>query len=490
MLEQLIKLISQKTGLRIREQDQGGLRQAIRSRVKYHAIAEPEQYYCLLQAASAKSEAEWQKLIALLTVGESYFFRDKGQFTLLKDHILPELIATRQPQRSLKIWSAGCSTGEEPYSVAILVDELLPQRDGWQIRILGTDINPEAIDKAKRGIFSKWSFRMCSKELQQNYFTPLKHEWQIMERARSMVEFRSGNLLDLSDDPTSDFNNVDLIICRNVFIYFNKEAIAQVMARFTRFLREGGYLLTGHGELHGHGLVLKGFRTRVFQDSVVYQKLGAVAAVTDLDLQMAERKRQSLPAVTPAVTKPRGVAHKQKAPRKIEKPEPKVEATRTPEMPSELEALFRRGDYARTITMGESLIAGAPHNFAILHLLAQAYANVGEHDKAAGLCKKMMELQTHAANPYFLLAHIMEAQGDYEEAKKLLKKAIYLDPTYMAAYIELSGLYARENDRKRAGTMRRTALALLKGLAPDQIIEPYQEITAGELVQYLMEKVA
>lgn len=489
-LVQIKLLIAEKTGLLIRELDEGKLREVIAGRIKHYKLSGAEDYYLLLQAAPAQSEAEWQKLISLITVGESYFFRDKGQFALLKDQILPELIAVRQPMRSLKIWSAGCSTGEEPYSVAILVDELLPQRDGWQIRILGTDINPEAIDKARRGVFTKWSFRMCGKDLQRHHFTPRKDEWEIMERVRNMVELRCGNLLDRSDDLTSDFSNVDLIICRNVFIYFNKEAIAQVMERFTRCLREGGYLLTGHGELHGHGLVLKGFGTRVFQDSLVYQKLGAVAAVTGLDLQMAERERQSSPAVTPEVPKPKGVAHKQKAHRKIEKPEFKVEAARTPEMPSELEALFRRGDYAGSITLGESLIAGAPHNFAILHLLAQAYANVGEHDKAAGLCKKMMELQTHSAKPYFWLAQIAEAQGDYEAAKKLLKKAIYLDLTFVAAYLELSGLYERENDRKRAGTMRQTALALLKGLAPDQIVECYQEITAGELVRYLMEKVA
>jgi chemotaxis protein methyltransferase CheR len=481
--------IAEKTGLLIREQDVGRLREVISARIKHYKLSGPEDYYRMLQAAPEQSEAEWQKLISLITVGESYFFRDKGQFALLKDQILPELIATGKPQRALKIWSAGCATGEEPYSVAILMDELLPQRQGWQIQILGTDINPDAIDKAKRGIYSKWSFRMCGKDLQANHFTRRQDEWEIKDRVRNMVEFRAGNLLDLSDDLTADFNDVDLIICRNVFIYFNKEAIAQVMARFTRCLREGGYLLTGHGELHGHGLALGALRPQAFEGSVVYQKLGA-EALTGLEVPVAARNRQSLPAVISLVPKPRGVAHRPKAPRKIEKPEHKADAASTPEMPSELVARFRGGDYKGAITQGESILAVAPHNFAILHLLAQAYANVGEHHKAAGLCKKMLDLQTHAAKPYFLLAQIAEAQGDYQEAKKLLKKVIYLDHTFVAAYLELSGLYERENDRKRAGTMRQSALTLLKGLAPDQIVEPYREITAEELVRYLREKVA
>lgn len=159
-------------------------------------------------------------------------------------------------------------------------------------------------------------------------------------------------------------------------------------------------------------------------------------------------------------------------------------------MPPELEARFRRRDYAGAISLGEKIIQGDPNNCAALHLLAQAWANLGEHGKAAGLCRKMMELEAQAAKPYFLLAHIMEAQGDQTSAKQLLKKVIYLDPTFVAAYLELSGLYERERDRKRAATMRQTALALLKCLAPDTIIEPYQEITAAELVHYLREKVA
>ncbi len=486
-----IKLqIAEKTGLMIREQDAGRLGEVISARLRHYRLSDPEDYYRLLQAAPELSEAEWQKLISLVTVGESYFFRDKGQFTLLKEQILPELIAARQAKRSLKIWSAGCSTGEEPYSVAILIDELLPQRQGWQIQILGTDINPEAIGKARRGVYGQWSFRMCAEELQQNHFTPRQNKWEIMTRVRSMVAFHAGNLLDCSDDPVSDFNNVDLIICRNVFIYFNEEAITQVIDRFTRCLREGGYLLTGHGELHGHGLVLSAFRPQAFEGSVVYQKLGAVAPLSVFETPVAERQRPCLPAATPAVPKRRRDPHKKKVPRKIEKPEPQREASRLQGKPSELVALFRRGDYAGAITRGEGLLAVAPHNFAVLHLLAQAYANVGKHAQAAGLCTTMMELQNLSAEPYFLLAQIAEARGDYETAKKLLKKVIYLDLTFVAAYLELSGLYERENDRKRAATMRQAALALLKGLAPDQIVEPYQEITAGELVQYLREKVA
>ena len=124
-----------------------------------------------------------------LTIGESYFFRDQGQMTLLKQQILPELIAHKKVQYaeglavpSLRIWSAGCSIGEEPYALAILVKQLIPDCDKWNILILGTDINPESIEKAKRGIYHPWSFRLVNPDLQRWYFYQRQTSWEMMSK--------------------------------------------------------------------------------------------------------------------------------------------------------------------------------------------------------------------------------------------------------------------------------------------------------------------
>ena len=127
--------------------------------------------------------------------GETYFFRDHGQFDLLRLRLLPELIERRRGAKTLRLWSAGCASGEEAYSLAMLVDMLLPERDGWDILILGSDIDQTALAKARRGHYGQWSFRMVPPALQQRYFQRKGDEWALDERIRRMVTFRAGDLI-------------------------------------------------------------------------------------------------------------------------------------------------------------------------------------------------------------------------------------------------------------------------------------------------------
>ncbi|MGL4375255.1 MAG: CheR family methyltransferase, partial [Microcoleaceae cyanobacterium] len=156
LLEKFIHLISQYTGLQIRPQDRKNFSQKLGVRMKSLKISYPEKYYELLDYPSPESQKEWRELILHLTVTESYFWRDKGQLEILHNIILPELIETKKIAcqtlgipKSLRLWSAGCSTGEEPYSLAMLVKELLPDWQEWNLLILGTDINEEVMEKAR-----------------------------------------------------------------------------------------------------------------------------------------------------------------------------------------------------------------------------------------------------------------------------------------------------------------------------------------------------
>src|SRR6185369_9731239 len=123
------------------------------------AHGDANQYLQRLAAQPDAASDPWRDLVCDLTIGESYFFRDQGQMALLRDHLLPELIARNASSRCLRLWSAGCSTGEEPLTLAMLLDELLPQRASWKVTILGTDLNPAAIEKARSGTYGTWSFR-------------------------------------------------------------------------------------------------------------------------------------------------------------------------------------------------------------------------------------------------------------------------------------------------------------------------------------------
>ncbi|MGJ5673723.1 MAG: CheR family methyltransferase [Nostochopsis sp.] len=266
-----IRLIAKHTGIKIRVRDQANLIQKIFSRMKTLKILHPEIYYKVLASSTIYSYIEWQKFIAILTNTESYFFRDRGQFNLLQNRILPEIIKRKQDHKSIRICSAGCSTGDEPYSIAILLKELIPNLEEWHVLILGLDINKEALKKAKEGIYTAWSLRSLDAKKIQKYFMNFNNNYYLDEQIKKMVKFQYTNLLkDLFIHPYSDFRDMDLVICRNVFIYFEPTVIAKILEKFYHTLQPLGYLITGHTELCNQNL--SNFHTKLFPESLVYIK--------------------------------------------------------------------------------------------------------------------------------------------------------------------------------------------------------------------------
>jgi len=231
----------------------------------------PENYYQLLNASTPASYQEWQNLVTLITNIESYFFRDQDQFNLLRNHILPELIQRPKNNKTIRICSAGCSSGEEPYTLAILLKELIPDLEQWNLMILGTDINQDALEKARKGVYRPWSFRRVDTKIVQRYFQVIGEQYHLDSSIKQMVKFQAINLVkDVFPSPENDLYALDLILCRNVFIYFEPSAIAKVLIKFYNALQPLGYLITGHAELYGQDL--SSFKTQVFPESVAYQR--------------------------------------------------------------------------------------------------------------------------------------------------------------------------------------------------------------------------
>lgn len=272
LIESFVRLIAKHTGLEIRERDKGTLSEKIVLRMKELKLYAPESYYQLLNSSRSESHQEWQDFFNLLTNTESYFFRDKDQFNLLQNHILPELIQRKQNNKTIRICSAGCSSGEEPYSLAILLKELVPNPQEWNLKIVGIDINQEALNKAESGVYRPWSFRRVEEGIVQQNFQLINHHYHIDPSIKQMVKFQNFNLFkEIFPRPGSEVQDLDLILCRNVFIYFEPSAIAKVLEKFYNALQPLGYLLTGHAELSGQNL--SQFKTKVFPESVVYQKI-------------------------------------------------------------------------------------------------------------------------------------------------------------------------------------------------------------------------
>ena len=271
--------ISSLCGIRISNDEVQKLTDILRRRMKVLFVQDPLLYFQLVDSPSKEGVAEWGQLLALFLNGETHFFRDSGQITLLKEQILPALIHRRKGERSLRIWSAGCSTGEEAYSLAILVDQLLPDHQNWEILILGTDINLRSIQHAQQGIYGQWAFRKVDLSLKQRYFQERGSHWILNEPIRKMVTFRSGNFIaDTFSSSALGICDLDLIICRNVFLYFHIDAIEHVVQKMSEALTSEGYLLTGHGELPTQ--TLGALQAKTFPDSVIYQRPQTMCAIS------------------------------------------------------------------------------------------------------------------------------------------------------------------------------------------------------------------
>jgi len=226
-----------------------------------------EEYYHFLRY-DRKREEELAILVDNLTTNETYFFRERPQLRTFSEEILLELRQTSADRKTLRIWSAGCSTGEEPYTIAILLLESGDWWRDWQIEILGTDINQRVLHAARRGVYKKSAHRATSPEMLKKYFIEENGDYRIIDTVKELVSFSSMNLLD--PFKISLVSSMDIIFCRNVIIYFDKEAKKKVIAAFWQKLRSGGYLLLGHSESLVH--ISNAFELRTLKNDMVYQK--------------------------------------------------------------------------------------------------------------------------------------------------------------------------------------------------------------------------
>ena len=515
LIELFSQLILTETGLSIRPQDYSNLCQKVLSRVKALKLPDPQAYLKLLQSETVASRQEWKRLIPLITTIESYFFRDQGQIHLLKTVILPELIESRKRTKQLKIWSAGCSTGEEPYSLSILLQQLLPDWDNWNILILATDVNEEALSKARQGVYSAWSFRMVDPELRAQYFRNQGQDWKINSVTHHSVQFFNLNLVK---DPYylpnyKTIQDLDLIICRNVFVYFEKSYITQVMKKFCDALKPGGYLITGHAELQAQDYS-ELYQAKIFPESIVYQKpqnawlakqllenqqflslnhqgKGDIANLLTLSLtpsppllnqDLSKNSNSGFTSPSPSPAYPI-------APAKFSDPSRLSEPSQTlKQQLEEAQKCFKNKQYKTAIQKLEKLFKTYSNHFEINYLLAQCYANLGQYEPAKIYCQKALELNSLSKLPYYLLLQIAQEREDLEGAKLLSKRIIYLDPSSIPAYLELASIYEQEGDQIRANKMYRTTLELLRSLPSQTVIEHWNNVTAGDLITFLEKK--
>nr|WP_228391438.1 protein-glutamate O-methyltransferase CheR [Komagataeibacter medellinensis] len=251
-LRKLLGAITRRTGLHYYTDKTDLLKEMVGARMHLHGCQTCHDYLAML-ADGARGDAEWRELESILTIGETFFFRYAEQFAALEHTIMPALVRRAQVTRHLRIWSIGCSNGAEPYSIAIMLSRLLEEAgldaQAWQIEILGTDISTRALEQARRAEFSAWTLRDIAPARRAAWFAPVSARlWRLHERYRRMVTFRYSNVLDMLRPDGGPAGPFDLILCRNVLIYFAQDQARALVHAMAERLVPQGWLLLGHSE--------------------------------------------------------------------------------------------------------------------------------------------------------------------------------------------------------------------------------------------------
>lgn len=260
--------VYQYCGLHFTEDSKYILEKRLAKRLQHHRLKTYKDYYYLLRY-NANKDQELTELINLLTTNETYFFREDFQLKSFTEEIIPELCKKKEATGSkrLRIWSAGCSTGEEPYTIAMLLLEKPSLRD-WQIDIIGTDISQRVLQVGRKGLYGESSFRSTEEDFRRRYFQQHEGKWQVDDQVKRLVTISHLNLFEAPR--VALLGKMDVIFCRNVIIYFDLAAKKRVIDTFEQRLQPGGFLLLGHSESLMN--ISTAFELRHLQHDMVYQK--------------------------------------------------------------------------------------------------------------------------------------------------------------------------------------------------------------------------
>ena len=427
------------------------LERGLDSRMAALRISSYSEYYDYLEQNRERRQ-ELQKLIQFLTVGETFFFRYHGHFEALAKNSLVDLLKL-PPKKSLRIWSAGCSSGEEPYSIAMAIMEAAPDWKKRDIKIFATDINSSSLKKAREGVYNSWKMRVTPRHYIEKYFKVIGESYLVRKEVKSLVDFSYFNLqasLPLTVEP------FDIIFCRNVLIYFTTPTTKKVVEMFADTLNPGGYLYMGHSETLLN--VSARFERHIHDGSFYYRKKTAVAA----EPERPALRNHPLPqhpekATEPVVNKSAAIA-----PFPMSKPAENINP----------DDLFKKGlgllhqeNYAGAAETFRALLQIQPtHTGAILGC-GQIHLAEGRNDEALGCCDQALALNDLLPAGYFLRGLLFEITERIEDALEEYRKAVLLKIDFVIPHYQLGKLCFRSGDTKASLREFRNSVKLLEKAA-------------------------
>lgn len=434
-LDRLKELVIARTGHHYYVDKDKLLYERARERMQARSIATLDEYVDDLERIGSQ---EWRALEDAITVGETYFFRYPDHFAALREQVLPRLIEARREVRNLRIWSIGCSNGAEPYSIAIIIRELLGADVGnWRVSITGGDISEKALSAARSARYNAWALRTMGPDDRARYFDRDASHWVLKRDFRSMVRFERQNILALlSATPPLEWTAFDLILCRNVLIYFSPQQAVQITTALTRCLSSEGILFLGHAE------------ATLAVDPALWQSVPRALPT------------EFVQALQPPVS-----------------PQPWIYTPPVlPPMP-----------HLRTSSAANSQpFARTEDNIGAIQQLADA----GAYEEAERLCATLIARDPTSARLHYYDAILRQVSDDVAGAEAALKRALYLDRNFVVAHHRLGMLLLGAGRISDARRQLLVASRLTEATPAADLLPEGQGVSAADLHQVLRDQLA
>lgn len=459
--------VRQRTGLVFGESRRPAFALGLARAMQRSKEVTPERYLARLDTQSALLD----DLVGEITVGETYFFREPAQFSVIRDEVLPALRSRHAVERQLRVWSAGCATGEEPYSLAIVLRE----QGLGNAHVIATDLSRAALVAARKGSYTRWSLRGVPEAVTRTYFDRTNDRYQLATSVREAVEFRYLNLAeDAYPSLSTGIWGMDIILCRNVLIYFDADTIARVAARLIDSLSDQGWLLLGASDPGLAGLV--DCEVMVTASGLAYRRFGNDPVRTRSTFAHGftpprpEPLPLELPTLPPAV--PFEAVVQEAAP-VVEPGDHGAVATKA----------YRERDYERAAVLAAEMVHRDGTDPEPWVVLVRALANRGELDAAGRACAAALDHHRESPELVYLHAVLLAEAGLHSDAATAVRRALYLDRKLVVGHLLLGGALGRLGDLEGARRAVGNAQRLLAELESDTLVPASDGEPAGRLAE-------
>lgn len=503
--------IHHHSGIYLEETKVDSLRISLVTRATRLGFVHYDEYFKLLSS----DEVEFKELMNLVTINETSFFRFPAQFEAFRDKVIPEILDSKPKiSRSFRVWSAGCSTGEEPYSIGVSMLDSGLDGLGYRPEVLGTDVSTQALDKAKAAVYPAKALAGLPQNVVQRWFETVKGGQRPVQRVRDTVNFSYHNLVK-EPYPLVLLNNWDVIFCRNVTIYFKFASTRRVVDNFFESLNPGGYLFIGHSEtltsisdrfeaveVGGVFLYRKPRPRRLFSfDEVVANRDGRPARVKTADLNagsVAGRILEDRRARREAAESDASPSKRKTPPRARPLAEPAAtppsiglargselagDAAGAAPLIAEARALLERGEPAKAKAFADQALALDVRNVDAMLVRAHAHADASDFASAIADASRALAVNPLLAPACYMLGVIYQRQGDLVRALDEYKRTIYIDQHFVLAHFNVANIQRRRGESEDAcrayeNTMRSLYVApegawtaFLGGFKPDLLAQ-------------------